>query len=217
MRLGWRREALRLMPRASASIRCDHVASVLLSEALLAAAPVGSTSTIPSKTIQAGVAKRRAGLLVFNAERGLAPAIPAVIATVVAALVVLALLVTLVVRALLIPGLVVGLRVVSFLIDLIGSSCDVVGGALLVGALLSGLRGAVGRSRSLKRRRASSCKCRCDADPARKREERRDHGKLVRAHRASFHFWALRRTTRYWTVFGAKTSAENPKPPFRAR
>jgi len=212
MRLGWLREALRPIPRASAAIRCDQVVSVLLSEALLAAAPVGSTSTIPSKAMQAGVAKRRAGLLVCNSKRGLVPAISAV-TTVVAALVVLALLVTLVVRALLIPGLVVGLRVVSFLIDLIGSSCYVVGGALLVDALLSGLRGAVGRSRSLKRRRASPCKCRCDADPARKREERRDHGELVRAHRASFHVWALLRTTTYWTVFGVKHSADNPKNP----
>jgi hypothetical protein len=211
MRLGWRRKALSPMPRASAPIRCDHVASVLLSEALLAPAAVGSTSTSASKTMQAGVARRHAGLLVWNAERGLVPAI----ATVIAALVVLSLLIALVVRALLVPGLVVGLRVVSLLIDLIGSICDVVGGALLIDPLLSGLRRAVGRSRSLKRRCASSCKCRCNADPARKREERRDHGELVRAHRASFHFWALLRTITYLTVFGAETSARNPETPFR--
>jgi hypothetical protein len=201
------------MPRASAAIRWDHVASVLLSEALLAPAAVGSTSTSASNPMQAGVAKRRAGLLVCDVERGLVPAVPAVIATVIAALVVLSLLIALVVRSLLVPGLVVDLRVVSLLIDRIGSICDVVGGALLVDPLLSGLSGAVGRSRSLERRCASSCKCRCDADPARKREERRDHGELVRAHRASFRVWALLRTTGYWTVFGAKTSGENPKNP----
>jgi hypothetical protein len=171
------------MPLASAPIRCDHVASVFFSEAVLAPAPAGSTSTSASKTRQAGAATRDADLFVFESGKGL---VPPVIAAIVVALVVLALLVALVVLALLIPGLVVGLRVVSFLIDLLGSSCDVIGGALLVDALLSGLRGAVGRSRSRRRRRISVSKRRCDADPARKREERRDHGELLPAHRASF-------------------------------
>src|SRR5262249_37893827 len=156
--------------------RCDHVASVRLSERLLAPAPAGSPSTSASKTTQAGAARRAADLSVLVLARRLVPA--AGIAALVTALFVFALLVTLVVRALQIPGLVVGLRAVGFLLDRPGRGFDVIGGALLVEALLPGRRGAVGRGR--RRRGAAFCKCRCDADPAREREERRDHGELVR-------------------------------------
>jgi len=161
--------------------------------------------------MQVDAATRDADLVVFESGRGL---VPAVIAAVIAALAAFVLLVTLVVRALLIPGLVVGLRVVSFLIDLVGSIRDVVGGALLVDTLLSGLGGAVGRRRGWGRGGASLCKCRRDADSARKREERHHHGELLRAHPASFH-------SRPYCgplptgVFSAQKLA--PKTPFRGR